>query len=310
MNDMDVLERVAATNRYSGGSVAPPDALPAAVALQRIKRRLGMQTHDQSIAEEAAAKKPTTRPRRAAALAVFAAIILVAAIGLVIVNRDAGSEVAGATNTADELDRSLVADALNGDPLAPVVALANPGGMGLRVTVGYVSGTERSFRGPRGRVIKGSLEHTAPLLPGSSGGPVVDRDGRLLGINTNRLGEGFYLAIPSGDHLTQTVDRLREGEASTRVRLGVGVAPNDVVRKLRRSVGLEEVDGLLIRYAEENSPAAAAGLREGDVLSELNGMVLNSIDDLYEALGAIAPGTTVTAKLVRGVEELEIEIGF
>ena len=192
----------------------------------------------------------------------------------------------------------------------PVVALANPGGMGLRVTVGYVSGTERSFRGPRGRVIKGSLEHTAPLLPGSSGGPVVDRDGRLLGINTNRLGEGFYLAIPSGDHLTQTVDRLREGEASTRVRLGVGVAPNDVVRKLRRSVGLEEVDGLLIRHAEENSPAAAAGLREGDVLSELNGMVLNSIDDLYEALGAIAPGTTVTAKLVRGVEELEIEIGF
>ena len=96
----------------------------------------------------------------------------------------------------------------------PVVALSNPGGMGLRVTVGYVSGTERSFRGPRGRTIKGSLEHTAPLLPGSSGGPVVDRDGRMLGINTNRLGEGFYLAIPSGDHLTETVDRLREGQAS------------------------------------------------------------------------------------------------
>jgi serine protease Do len=145
----------------------------------------------------------------------------------------------------------------------PLVALSNPGGMGLRVTVGYVSGTERSFRGPRGRVIKGSLEHTAPLLPGSSGGPVVDREGRLLGINTNRLGEGFYLAIASGEHFTATVDRLREGGTSRRVRLGVGVAPNEVVRKLRRSVGLEPVDGLLIRQTDEGSPAESAGIRRG-----------------------------------------------
>ena len=56
----------------------------------------------------------------------------------------------------------------------PVFALANPGGRGLRVTFGFVSGIERTFRGPRGRRITGSLEHTAPLLPGSSGGPVLD----------------------------------------------------------------------------------------------------------------------------------------
>lgn len=192
----------------------------------------------------------------------------------------------------------------------PVVALSNPGGMGLRVTVGYVSGTERSFRGPRGRVIKGSLEHTAPLLPGSSGGPVVDRDGRLLGINTNRLGEGFYLAIPSGDHLTETVDRLRKGETSSGVRLGVGVAPNEVVRKLRRSVGLDEIDGLLIRHAEDGSPAQAAGIRQGDVLVALNETALDTIDDLFEALGNIGPGVTVTAQLVRVVEELTVEVTF
>src|SRR5205823_1110623 len=71
----------------------------------------------------------------------------------------------------------------------PVFGLANPGGRGLRVTFGFVSGVDRSFRGPRGRRITGSLEHTAPLLPGSSGGPVVDAGGQLLGINTNRLGE-------------------------------------------------------------------------------------------------------------------------
>src|SRR6476469_7274756 len=67
----------------------------------------------------------------------------------------------------------------------PVFALSNPGGRGLRVTFGFVSGVDRAFRGPRGRRITGSLEHTAPLLPGSSGGPVLDAEGRLLGINTN-----------------------------------------------------------------------------------------------------------------------------
>ena len=90
----------------------------------------------------------------------------------------------------------------------PVFALANPGGRGLRVTFGFVSGVERTFRGPRGRRISGSLEHTAPLLPGSSGGPVLDGDGRLLGINTNRLGEGFYLAIPADATLRGRVDAL------------------------------------------------------------------------------------------------------
>src|SRR5687768_245918 len=66
----------------------------------------------------------------------------------------------------------------------PVVALANPGGRGLRATLGFVSSGERSFRGPRGRRIRGAIEHTAPLPRGSSGGPLVDREGNLLGINS------------------------------------------------------------------------------------------------------------------------------
>src|SRR5260221_10467987 len=64
----------------------------------------------------------------------------------------------------------------------PVFALANPGGRGLRVTFGFVSGIDRTFRGPRGRRITGSVEHTAPLLPGSSGGPVVDAGQQRCGV--------------------------------------------------------------------------------------------------------------------------------
>ena len=82
-------------------------------------------------------------------------------------------------------------------PLGQVVFAAARGRHGLRVSFGLVSGTGRSFRGPRGRRIAGSVEHTAPLARGSSGGPLVDAEGRLLGINTRRLGDGFYLAMPA-----------------------------------------------------------------------------------------------------------------
>ena len=98
----------------------------------------------------------------------------------------------------------------------PVFALSNPGGRGLRVTFGTVSGIDRSFRGPRGLRITGSLEHTAPLLPGSSGGPVLDAEGQLLGINTNRLGEGFYLAIPADEALRGRIGALPAGNRSGR----------------------------------------------------------------------------------------------
>ena len=142
----------------------------------------------------------------------------------------------------------------------PVFALANPGGRGLRVTFGFISGVDRSFRGPRGRRITGSLEHTSPLLPGSSGGPVVNAAGELLGINTNRLGEGFYLAIPADGALRERADALGRGEFATPPRLGVALAPGHVARRLRRAVGLPDRDGLLIREVTEDSPAARAGL--------------------------------------------------
>src|SRR5260221_1495250 len=141
----------------------------------------------------------------------------------------------------------------------PVFALANPGGRGLRVTFGFVSGIDRTFRGPRGRRITGSVEHTAPLLPGSSGGPVVDAAGRLVGINTNRLGEGFYLAIPADEALRGRIDALGRGESTTTPRLGIAVAPRHVARRMRRAVGLPETEGLLIRDVTVANPAWPAG---------------------------------------------------
>jgi S1-C subfamily serine protease len=192
----------------------------------------------------------------------------------------------------------------------PVLALANPGGRGLRVTVGLVSGTERSFRGPRGRRITGSIEHTAPLLPGSSGGPIVDADGKLLGLNTNRLGEGFYLAIPADASLRERVDALAKGETPERPRLGVAIAPPHVARHLRRAVGLAEADGLLVRGVSEEGPAATAGIREGDLITAVDGKPVRDADELHAVLDALKKGASLTLSILRGAEELQLSVSF
>ena len=188
-----------------------------------------------------------------------------------------------------------------------VFALSNPGGRGLRVTLGFVTGVERSFRGPRGRRITGSIEHDAPLLPGSSGGPIVNADGQLLGLNTNRLGEGFYLAIPADETLRAQVDALGRGESTQRARLGIGVVPTHVARRMRRAVGLPDADGLLVRLVEDNSPASRAGLAQGDLIVLAAGQPVSGVDDLFEALGTANDGA-IQLIVLRGADELAIDV--
>ena len=190
---------------------------------------------------------------------------------------------------------------------APIFALSNPGGRGLRVTFGFVTGVERSFRGPRGRRITGSIEHVAPLLPGSSGGPIVNAEGRLLGLNTHRLGEGFYLAIPADETLRARVDALAQGRSKGRVRLGVGVAPSHLARGLRRAVGLPDAEGLLVRLVEDDSPASRAGLATGDLIVRAAGQPVGGMDDLFQALEAAADGV-IEVVVLRGAEERAIEV--
>ncbi|MGH3418864.1 MAG: S1C family serine protease [Streptosporangiaceae bacterium] len=190
----------------------------------------------------------------------------------------------------------------------PVFALANPGGRGLRVTFGSVSGIDRTFRGPRGLRITGSLEHTAPLLPGSSGGPVLDAQGQLLGINTNRLGEGFYLAIPADEALRGRVDALARGESVRRPQLGITITPGHVARRLRRAVGLPDAEGLLIRDVAEDSPAARASLAPGDLIVAAAGQPVRTVDDLSGALQTA--GDTIELNVLRGTDERSIQVAL
>lgn len=192
----------------------------------------------------------------------------------------------------------------------PVFALADPGGRGLRATAGFVSATGRSFRGPGGRRIRGSIEHSAPLPRGASGGPLVDLEGRLLGLNAIRLEGGLILAVPADAALRRRVDALSRGEAAQRPRLGVALAPPRAARRLRAAVGLPERDGLLVRGVEPESPAGRAGLERGDLLVSAGGAALENVDALFDALEAAAGGGTLELGVVRGTEEREVSVAL
>ena len=197
----------------------------------------------------------------------------------------------------------------DGDPVgvgAPVFALS----AGPRITFGTVSSTDEAFRGPRGRRLTGSLEHTAPLPRGASGGPVVDRHGRLVGINTHRLRGGFYLAQPADEALRSRIESLAAGESPQPRRLGVAVAPPRVARKLRRSVGLPEADGLLVRQVRDGSPADRAGLGTGDLLVEGSGRPLGSVDDLHDVLEALGDDDSLSLRVLRGADSLDVVVTF
>jgi len=188
-----------------------------------------------------------------------------------------------------------------------VFGLAATGAGPARATAGFVSAVERTFRGPGGSRIGGSVEHTAPLAPGSSGGPLVDTTGRIVAINTNRIGEGFYLARPADAALRERVDALGRGESVERPRLGIAVAPPHVARRLRASVGLSDRAGLLVRGVEDGSPAERAGIREGDLLVEAAGTQITDPDALNEVLAT--SGLPIELKIVRGDEERTVSVG-
>jgi serine protease Do len=191
-----------------------------------------------------------------------------------------------------------------------VIALADPGGRGLRATLGFISAARRRFRGLRGRRLEVGIEHTAPLPRGSSGGPLVDVHGRLIGFNTLRLEGGLVLAVAADGQLRDRCERIGRGEVAPPRRLGVALAPAGVTRRMRRAVGLPEREGLLVRAVEEASPAARAGVLAGDLIVRVGDRAVDGLDPLHSALDALGPDGELALGVVRGAEELEISVAF
>ena len=185
-----------------------------------------------------------------------------------------------------------------------VYALADPSGRGLRASHGMVSSAPFALRGPAGRIIEGAVEHTAPLPRGSGGSPLLNADGLILGLNAIRRDEGFVVAWPAGV-LRDRVAALAAGARTAPPRLGVALVGSRQARRLRAAVGLEPVDGLLVRAVEEGSPADRSGIARGDVIVAVDGSPLSGADPLYAALDR-AGGREFELDVVRGTDRLTL----
>ena len=174
-----------------------------------------------------------------------------------------------------------------------VVALANPGGRGLSATLGFVASS-------RVRPAQG-VAHTALCPRGASGGPLVAPDGGLLGFNALRLDGGFVLATATDADTRERIEKLVAGERRSDRTLGVAIAPPRVARRLRRSVGLDERDGLLVRGVEADSAAFGAGIRQGDLIVAVGDSPIASVDDLLAQLEN--DGEELAVTVLRGVDE-------
>jgi serine protease Do len=153
-------------------------------------------------------------------------------------------------------------------------------------------------------LIERAIEHTAPLPRGSGGGPLVDPDGQILGLNAIRRDEGLIVAWPAAV-LRDRVAALASGAATAPPRLGVALVGAWQTRRLRASVGLEPVDGLLVRGIEPDSPAEQAGVLRGDVIVAVEGSPVTDPDTLYAALDSAA-GREITLTVLRGSQELTL----
>ncbi len=227
-----------------------------------------------------------------------------------------------ATVTGSDVDGDLVVLDVDTAEIAPltwaaeapttgdVVVTVTAGRHRRRVTWGQVTATEAGFEGPRGRPITGALEHSAPCAAGSSGAPVLDRDGHVVGINTHRLEYGFYLARTVDSALRGVVEGMAGGRTFEPAHLGVAVAPANVAARLRAAVGLSGRDGLLVREVADGSPAAQAGIARGDLLVRAGDRDLRTTDDLFAVLAAVTNGDTLVLGVVRGAEELDVTVTF
>src|SRR5262249_51215182 len=145
------------------------------------------------------------------------------------------------------------------------------------------------------------------LYPGFSGGPLVDVEGRVVGINTSGLSRQLELAIPAATVSRVAAELLDKGRVS-RGFLGVGLQPVRLPDSARRSLGAPAEVGLIVVSLGPDGPAAGAGLFLGDVLVALDGQAVAAPDDVLSLVASRRVGSTITARLLRAGAPLDVPI--
>jgi S1-C subfamily serine protease len=224
-----------------------------------------------------------------------------------VVGRDPGTDLA--LLRTEGLRGAPAARGRSADVRQGHIVLALGGGIAERqVTFGIVSGFSGQFRSWRGGQINTLIQTTAELLPGFSGGPLVDAEGRVIGINSWNFGRGLTHALPV-ETAEKVAESLRTHGRIRRAYLGVGAQPVRLSEALANQLGQES--GLLVVTVEPDGPAGKAGILQGDTIVTVDGDALRDLDGLYRTLGALEVGSAHRVGVVRAGElkDLSITVG-
>lgn len=190
-----------------------------------------------------------------------------------------------------------------------VIAIGNPFGFQSTVSTGVVSALGRAFRSREGRLIEDIIQHTAPLNPGNSGGPLVDSRGRIVGINTAiiMMAQGIGFSIPSNTAKWIVSQLLTHGRVR-RGYLGITARQRPPGRRLAGFHQLKGEFGVEVQSVEPRSPAGRSGIRAGDVIIAINRQEVASVDHIHRFLSEWPIGEPVTLTVIRNQERLEIGV--
>ncbi|MDB6113266.1 MAG: 2-alkenal reductase [Lacunisphaera sp.] len=220
-----------------------------------------------------------------------------------LIGDDPATDLAVLRVSADELAHLAFADSDAIQPGQIAIAIGSPMGFQQSVTAGIVSGLGRSLRGASGRLIDNVIQTDAALNPGNSGGPLVNTRGEVIGVNTAiiRPAQGICFAIASNTARWVTAWLIKDGRVR---RSFIGLAGQNVplIRKVARYHRLAQETGVVVAGFEPDSPAARAGLLEGDIVIALDGAATPAVDALHKLLTADRIGERAIVTFLRGVE--------
>lgn len=234
---------------------------------------------------------------------------------------DAGQSVPASligldTPTDLALLRADVSGAVHADLADPaplvgqlVIAMGNPLGFHASVSTGVVSALGRALRSRHGQLIESVIQHTAPLNPGSSGGPLANSRGEVIGINTaiiaNAQGIGF--AVPAGT-VSWVLPQIFQHGRVKRAYLGIVGRQRPLGRRVARFHALGTEHAVEVASLDKDGPAGRAGLREGDLVVAINAQAVAHMDDLYRFLSDWPPGEHLTLSVLRRAKKLQLSV--
>lgn len=232
-------------------------------------------------------------------------------------SRHAKARVIGADPDSDlavlkiDLEKLPVIVLGNSDALQvgdPVLAIGNPFGVGQTVTSGIVSALGRNQLGIN--TFENFIQTDAAINPGNSGGALVDNNGNLLGINTaiysrsgGNMGIGFAIPVATAQQVLESL--VKDGQVT---RGWIGVEPSDLTPELAETFGVKSDEGVIITGVLQNGPAAQAGIRPGDVITQVGPQAIHNVSELLSRVAALKPGTAANFTVRRQDRTLEVPI--